>query len=339
MKKINPLLVIIILLMMIVPAEAERAKEITSPDGYINTPKISLAALRMKKVVLLDFWTYSCINCQRTIPYLNAWYKKYKNYGLEIIGIHTPEFNFEKKYENVMTAVKKFNIQYPVVLNNNHSTWNDYGDLYWPRKALINISGELVYRHTGEGRYEETEQKIQAELQERAKKLGLKLAIPGGTVNPKLTDTVDFEKMQSPETYFGSARNSNFANGIQGLSGVQNIKEAKGIDRNQLYLIGKWNISSEYAESLKPNNRVIYKYNSKYVYLVASAPEGIKIKVLKDGKTLGADAGSDVDKESKTLVKDERLYKLIDDPKGYSEHTLELIIEKPGFKAFTFTFG
>src|SRR3989338_2998501 len=134
------------------------AKEITTPDGFINTDDkpIILNDLIGKKVILMDFWTYSCINCQRTTPYLNSWYEKYKDAGLEIIGMHTPEFDFEKKYENVEKAVKQFGIKYPVVLDNDRATWQAYKNYYWPHKYLIDIDGFIIYDHIGEGGYAET---------------------------------------------------------------------------------------------------------------------------------------------------------------------------------------
>ena len=128
------------------------AKEIEKPAGFINTDKLSIADLIGKKVILVDFWTYSCINCQRTTPYLNAWYEKYKDNGLEIIGVHTPEFEFEKEYNNVATAVKKFNIKYPVVLDNDYSTWFAYENRYWPHKYLVDIDGYIIYDRSEERR-------------------------------------------------------------------------------------------------------------------------------------------------------------------------------------------
>ncbi|MBI4121430.1 MAG: redoxin domain-containing protein, partial [Candidatus Ryanbacteria bacterium] len=152
----------------------EEAKEISSPDAFINTSGISIGELVGKKVILIDFWTYSCINCQRTQPYLNAWYKKYRDQGLEIIGIHTPEFEFEKKLENVQEAVRQAGIQYPVALDNDYSTWTAYKNRFWPRKYLIDIDGYIIYDHAGEGAYDETERKIQEALLERAMRLEMK---------------------------------------------------------------------------------------------------------------------------------------------------------------------
>src|SRR3989344_509188 len=131
----------------------ELAKEITTPDGFINTDgkPITISELIGKRVILLDIWTYSCINCQRTTPYLNAWYEKYKDKGLVIVGLHTPEFEFEKIYQNVLDATNRLGIKYPVVLDNDYSTWNAYQNRFWPRKYLINIDGYVIYDHIGEG--------------------------------------------------------------------------------------------------------------------------------------------------------------------------------------------
>lgn len=144
------------------------APDISTPDGFINTDgkPITISELKGKKVVLVSFWTFSCINCKRTLPYLNDWYSKYKNQGLEIISIHTPEFAFERVQKNVEDAVKVENIKYPVVLDNDYSTWNSYGNQYWPRKYLVNKDGYIVYDHAGEGAYEETEQQIKKALKE-----------------------------------------------------------------------------------------------------------------------------------------------------------------------------
>ncbi len=145
------------------------AVEIVDPTGFINVSStFKLSSLIGKHVVLLEFWTYSCINCVHTLPYITSWYQKYKDQGLVVVGVHTPEFAFEKDINNVQAAVQKYGIQYPVVLDNNMSTWNAYGNLYWPHEYLIDIAGYIVYDHIGEGAYDETEAVIQKLLQERA---------------------------------------------------------------------------------------------------------------------------------------------------------------------------
>jgi thiol-disulfide isomerase/thioredoxin len=147
-------------------------KELVNPSGFVNSDPFQLKDIVGKKVILLDVMTYSCINCQRTFPYANAWYEKYKDKGLEIVAIHTPEFAFEHKIENVRDAMTKFGIKFPVVLDNDYGTWNAYGNNYWPRKYLIDIDGFVTYDHIGEGGYDETELQIKNALKERAERLG-----------------------------------------------------------------------------------------------------------------------------------------------------------------------
>ena len=298
----------------------ELAKEITTPDGFINTDgkPITIGEFTGKKVVLLDIWTYSCINCQRTTPYLNAWYEKYKDKGLVIIGLHTPEFEFEKVYENVLEATKRMGIKFPVVLDNDFSTWNAYQNRFWPRKYLIDIDGYIVYDHIGEGRYEETEQKIQAALSERMAVLG-----EGGDVSQQITKEVPVQSgAKSPEIYFGSARNDQ--------------------QKNLLFPNDSWNITPEFAQNISPGASIIYQYTAKEVFFVAESDTETVVEVLQDGKPLLSEAGLDViiTSDGKTVVKikEARLYKIIQGNQSET-HTLELKIQSPGLKAFTFTFG
>ena len=333
------------------------AKEITTPDGFINTDgkPVTIGEFIGKKVVLLDIWTYSCINCQRTTPYLNAWYKKYKDKGLEIIGLHTPEFEFEKDYQNVLAATKSMGIKYPVVLDNDYSTWNAYENRFWPRKYLIDIDGYVVYDHIGEGAYEETEQKIQELLEERMTRLNLQEEIAKDTYRPTDTIATDFSKPRSPEIYFGAARNERLGNGEAGKSGIQNLAAPASVKANTLYLAGEWDFRGEFAENINGSSpstgstsspqassgpwKIIFRYQGKTVYFVAGASDTVSIKILRDGAPIGKARGKDVGDGSTVTVKEERLYTIVDDPTGYGEHTLELIIENPGLQAFTFTFG
>jgi len=303
------------------------AKEIVNPSGYINTDKITVSELVGKKVILIDFWTYSCINCVRTIPYLNSWYEKYNDKGLVIIGVHTPEFLFEQKYENVQAAVQKFGIKYPVVLDNNYSTWTAYGNLYWPHDYLIDIDGFIVYDHIGDGGYDETEQKIQELLQERMVVLKINGNVTANISIPSSAVNVDFTKVGSPEVYFGAGRNDYLGNGRPHTVGIQNLSEPAEIKTNTLYLIGNWNFQEEFAENENPQAKIIFHYNAKSVYLVASAKNNATIRVFRDGKPLGNEAGGDVvlrNGSSIVNISESRLYKLIEDPAGYGEHTLEI---------------
>jgi len=316
------------------------AKEISTPDGFINTDSINIKDLIGKKVILIDFWTYSCINCQRTTPYLNAWYDKYKDQGLEIIGIHTPEFDFEKVYDNVQKAVTKEGIKFPVVLDNDYSTWQAYGNRYWPRKYLIDIDGYIVYDHIGEGAYDETEQKIQAALKERADRLDQVGQIADSLVKPTDVASVDYSKPLSPEIYFGSGRNEFLANGKQHLAGLQNLKQQASFQANQLYLSGTWNFTDQYAES-RSTGSIDYLYQAKHVYLVASASQSMEVEVTLDGKPLGNRAGKDIivkDGKSYLKVQENRLYEVVSDGE-YGQHSLSFTIPGAGLQAYTFTFG
>ncbi|MBI2052933.1 MAG: redoxin family protein [Candidatus Ryanbacteria bacterium] len=316
----------------------ERAKEISTPDGFINGDGVSIGKLIGKKVILIDFWTYSCINCQRTTPYLNSWYEKYKDKGLEIIGIHTPEFEFEKKYDNVKAAVIREGIKYPVVLDNDYSTWRAYRNQFWPRKYLIDIDGFIVYNHAGEGAYGETEREIQRALEERMRVLDMKGEIAKDLSSPQ-TSQVDLAKLGSPEIYFGAGRNTSLGNGDSQRTGPQTLAEPASVQKNKLYLVGNWQFEEEYAENQGSNTKIIFRYQARDVYMVASSLEGVRAKILIDGKPALSLRGSDVDAEGSVLFKDERLYYLIHNPAGYQEHTLEILIEDKSLRAFTFTFG
>jgi len=298
----------------------ELAREITTPDGFINTngKPVTIDEFIGKKVVLVDFWTYSCINCQRTTPYLNAWYEKYKDKGLVIIGLHTPEFEFEKIYQNVLDATNRLGIKYPVVLDNDYSTWNAYQNRFWPRKYLINIDGYVIYDHIGEGRYEETEQKIQDALAERMVVLG-----ENGAINQTVTKELSQEDgPRSSEVYFGSARSDQ--------------------QKNFLFPNNSWNITPEFAQNSFANANIVYTYTAKDVFFVAEAGIETVVEILLDGKPLGSLAGADIikttDGKSVVKIKEARLYKIIQGDKS-EIHTLKFIIQKQDLKAFTFTFG
>ncbi len=324
------------------------AIEITDPTGFINVSStFKLSDLIGKKVILLDFWTYSCINCIRTIPYLNAWYQKYKGQGLVIVGIHTPEFDFEKDINNVQAAVKQYGILYPVVLDSNYGTWTAYGNLYWPHEYLIDIAGYIVHDQIGEGNYGETEGIMQKLLEQRAVALGSPATVVTSTVNVR---PANLSGIGSPETYFGSSRNDLLANGSPSTPGIQVLSEPQSVSLNQLYLVGSWNFHDQYATNGDAGAKIIYKYNSAKVFFVASGTaSGTTVEVIQDGQPVSAAAaGSDVH-DGKMTIGESRLYSVVDNrgncspgaacSNQSSEHTLELIIDSPGLQAFTLTFG
>jgi thiol-disulfide isomerase/thioredoxin len=305
----------------------KKAPELSSIDGYINTggAPITLASLK-GKVVLLDIWTYSCINCQRTLPYIIDWYAKYKDSGLVVVGLHTPEFGFEKVQANVERAVQGFHITYPVVLDNDYSTWKALGNQYWPRKYLIDSDGYIVYDHIGEGNYDETEKAIQRALKEREARLGMNDTVSQATSSPLHVVSFEPDRIKSPEVYFGSSRNDYFANGKRDLDGVQALTLPSHILSNALYLEGNWNFTSEYAENMDAAT-IVFNYDAKNVYMAAGSGVGATIEIFKDDVFV-----------KKVTVTDETLYPLIEGT-SYGAHTLRIKITKPGLRAFTFTFG
>lgn len=302
----------------------KEAIDISTPDAYLNTngQEVNISDFVGEKVVLIDFWTYSCINCRRTTPHLNEWYEKYSDQGLEIIGIHTPEFAFERLEKNVAKAIQELGIKYPVVLDNDYSTWKDYDNNYWPRKYLVDIDGYIVFDLVGEGAYKETETAIVKALKERNDRLGLSMDIEKNSSEIATTKV----EASSPETYFGASRNSLLANGNPNKTGEQNLSFPTAFLSNKLYLDGKWNFTDEYAENLEPAE-VAFRYKAKNVYMVASAKEPTVIRITRDGQ------------EVKNLtIQEDKLYTLISDTTA-GEHLLKFEILSPGVTIYTFTFG
>jgi thiol-disulfide isomerase/thioredoxin len=301
------------------------APELAGIDGYINTNGIKIADLIGKKVILIDFWTYSCINCQRTLPYVTMWYDKYKDKGLEIIGVHSPEFDFEKKYDNVKRATEKWNIKYPIVLDNNHATWDAFQNRYWPRKYLIDIDGYVVWDHAGEGNYDEAERKIQELLEERMIKLGMSDNIPteiSEVEAPKIEGRIG-----TPEIYLGyEFTRGNFGN-EEGLPALKEVAYVlpKSLSSNDVYLEGKWFVDKDHVRLVSDTGKVVLKYSAKNVNIVAGSP-GSDIVVTVDDVVL-----------NKQKVFDEDLYVLADTK--YGAHTLSFDVNGSGFKLYTFTFG
>lgn len=301
------------------------APELTGINGYINTdPSFTLSSLK-GKVVLVDFWTFSCINCIRTQPYLNAWHDKYADKGLVIVGIHAPEFSFEKEYANVLSAVEKAGIQYPVVLDNDFSTWRAYGNRYWPHKYLIDAEGYIRYDHIGEGSYKETEAVIQELLKEHDEKIVLSEGI-SHTVAQTLEGT-DFSQIKTPEIYLGyTFARAPLANteGFQPEKIVQYVYPMHK-EPNLVALDGEWLNKTDYMELVSDSGRVGLTYSARNVNIVAAKPA--ILTVLLDGNIV-----------SSFPTNDEQLYTVTAGDK-YGTHALEIDISGKGFRLYTFTFG
>ena len=311
--------------------------DIVKPAGFINSDPFKIADLIGKKVIIVDFIDYSCINCQRTFPYMVEWYKHYKDQGLEIVAIHTPEFSFEKDIKNVTKAAQRFGLTFPIVLDNDYATWNAYRNQYWPHKYIIDIKGNIVYEHIGEGHYAETEAEIVKQLKIRMKTLG-----ETGTVKTATTNVPTYTvQAGSPETYFGSFRNEYFGNGTPRIAGQVNLIIPEDLKPNKFYLGNSWNITSEYIENTAVSSSIAYSFSAANMYLVAESRDGspISARILLDGKPISADytKGTDV-KDGVISIDSSRLYHIFSSPKAES-HRIDIIFMQPGAKAYTFTFG
>ena len=322
----------------------QKAPEITDPSGFINTggQPITFSQFKGKKVILVDFWTYSCINCLRTIPFVEALNDKYSSEGLEVVSIHTPEFAFEHVLANVQKAVTSLGVKYPVVLDNNYGTWNAFGNEYWPQQYIIDTDGYVVYSHSGEGNDAATEAAIQKALAEQDQILGNGQTVSTGTVSPAGMTDISTADIESPETYFGYNRNSYLANGNVGTPGPETLAlpPAGSIEPNKLYLGGSWNFMSEYAEA-SANAAIEYQYHADDIYFVAASenPNGTRVKVLLDGQPVPASMmGADMNADGTALIKDNRLYKLVTNPTS-GTHTITITALDTGLDAYTFTFG
>jgi len=316
------------------------APELAGISGYINTDgqKVTLADLK-GKVVIVDFWTYSCINCIRTIPYLNAWYKKYADDGLVLVGVHTPEFEFERNYDNVKNAVEKFGIKYPVVQDNDRGTWNAYQNRYWPHKFIVDDEGYIRYDHIGEGGYADTEKVIQSLLAERAAAIGANATVYNSTSTPEKVQGVDFGKIRTPELYFGydyaRAQLGNSEGFKPGQVVNYSIPEDTNLVPSRIYLGGEWKNNADNMELAGDTGRIVLVYSARAANIVAGGQGTLQISEDGSGMT---EKGSDVSDQGQVTIDGQRLYNL-SFHEGYGEHTLVIDVSGKGFQIYTFTFG
>ncbi|PIN84828.1 MAG: thiol-disulfide isomerase [Candidatus Diapherotrites archaeon CG11_big_fil_rev_8_21_14_0_20_37_9] len=299
------------------------APELQSIEGYINVDEsLTLESLK-GKVVLLDFWTYSCINCIRTLPYLNDWYEKYADKGFVIVGVHAPEFEFEKDYINVKEAVEKYGVKFPVVQDNGFSTWRAYNNHYWPHKFLIDADGYIRYDHIGEGSYEETEAKIVELLNE--KDSGENISVEDSAIKQ---DT-DFSGIGTPEIYLGAKFARAPLGNAEGFALESPIEYSipQDLQSNIVYLEGTWKTEDDFSRLVSDTGKVALVYKAKNVNIVAASPTSSKLNVFVDGANLGM-----ID------VKEEDLYTLVSG-KDYEPRALIFDVTGKGFELYTFTFG
>ena len=314
-----------------------KSPELQGISGYINTSQEEIDKQLEGKVVLYDFWTYSCINCIRTLPYLTAWDEKYSDEGLVILGIHTPEFEFEKKYDNVVFATEKFGIEYPVIQDNEKEIWNDFQNRYWPRKYIADHEGYIRFDHIGEGAYKETEEVIQLLLKERANTIG-------NVVEEKeLVNLDEFRHatFRTPELYFGYK----FAEGRNQLGNEEGFSKNKIVDfqlpgqfkQHYFYMEGMWENNKDGMKLVDDAGKIVLNFNAKQVNIVADGNAVLNIQY--DGGIISEDSrGYDIEPNGQVKISEPRLYNLIElDQEGPHEIIIE--VTGPDFEIFTFTFG
>jgi cytochrome c biogenesis protein CcdA/thiol-disulfide isomerase/thioredoxin len=306
------------------------APEIVGITHWLNTSApLTLADLK-GKVVLIDFWTYSCINCVRTLPYVTGWYEKYKDSGFVVIGVHAPEFAFEKDTRNVEKALKQFKINFPVAQDNDFATWKNYKNHYWPAKYLIDANGHLRYTHFGEGNYDETEMLIRKLLIEAGQKVGAGLSAVKEQAG-------DYEK--TPETYLGAGRIERFDSpqGVQ--TGGAVFTKPSTIALDHFAYEGTWDLDDEKASATAGAALELHFQAGKVFLVIGPAKQGDQVQVLLDGKVVSAQqAGQDV-KDGIVIVDSERLYELIDLRGKAGQHVLRLNFLNNGIAVYAFTFG
>jgi thiol-disulfide isomerase/thioredoxin len=309
-------------------------------DAWLNSPPLSASALR-GKVVLVHFWTYTCINWLRTQSYLRAWAEKYKDKGLVVIGVHTPEFRFEKNIDNVRREVKALRVDYPVAVDSEYVIWRAFNNNYWPAQYFIDAQGRVRHTHFGEGSYDQSEMVIQRLLMEAgAVDVGDALVSP----EPRGFEVAaDWATLKSPENYVGHERTEGFASPGGAVRDKSHMYEVPGqLGPNNWALSGDWTIKRDAAELNKPNGRIAYRFHARDVHLVMGLPgsgKSVKFRVLIDGQPPGAAHGIDVDEQGAGTVTEQRLYQLIRQPKPIADRQFEIEFFDSGVEAFAFTFG
>ncbi|MFZ0630493.1 MAG: redoxin family protein [Acidobacteriaceae bacterium] len=313
---------------------------LSGATGWINSGPLTAKELK-GKVVLVDFWTYSCINCLRALPYIEAWAQKYKDNGLVVIGVHTPEFGFEQQLPNVQRAVERFGVTFPVALDSKYAIWNSFHNEFWPADYFIDIHGKVRFEHFGEGSYDESEHWIQQLLKQRSA-----TGMPSGMVDVQaqgVEAASDAREVRSPETYIGYARADRFAS-------------PGGIRRNQEHLytppsrlrLNQWGLSGSWADHAmgavlqSAGGEVVFHFHARDLHLVlgpAGDGKPVRFRVTLDGQAPGENHGVDTDADGNGVVTGYRLYQLVRQRGAVGDHIFTIEFLDPGVQVFSFTFG
>jgi thiol-disulfide isomerase/thioredoxin len=308
--------------------------------GWLNSPPLSPDGLR-GKVVLVDFWTYTCINWLRTLGYVRAWAGKYAEHGLVTVGVHTPEFPFERDVDNVRRAAAEMRVEYPIALDSDYAVWDAFANRYWPAVYIADAEGRIRHHHFGEGGYEESERAVQALLRDAGGH-----GIPDDLVSVAdagLEAQADWATLESPETYLGYEQGRNFASpGGVDLDRAHNYELPETLKLNSWALRGDWTVERKASVLNEAAGRIAFRFHARDVHLVLGpGADGtpVPFRVLVDGQPPGDAHGLDVDQEGHGEVSQQRLYQLIRERASITDRTFEIRFLAPGVEAYVFTFG
>ena len=313
---------------------------LSGATGWLNSPPLTAAGLR-GRVVLVNFWTYTCINWLRQLPYVRAWAEKYQGDGLVVLGVHTPEFDVEHDLDNVRRAVKDLRVDYPVVIDNDYVIWDAFGNRYWPALYFVDAQGQIRHHRFGEGDYEQSEAIIQRLLTEAGiGRIGHELVlVDAGGVEA----AADWDSLWSPENYLGYGRTENFASSNGAVLDTPHGYAAPArLGLNHWALSGDWTVNRQAIVLDQAEGRILYRFHARDLHLVMAPPgpgSPVRFRVYLDEQPPGAAHGADVDEQGNGTLTDPRLYQLIRQPGPITEHTFEITFLDPGVQAYAFTFG
>jgi thiol-disulfide isomerase/thioredoxin len=307
---------------------------------WLNSPPLTKAALR-GKVVLVEFWTYTCINWRRTFPYVRAWADKYKNQGLVVIGVHTPEFSFEKDVENVRQAAREIGVDFPIAIDSNYAIWGAFNNQYWPALYFIDARGQIRHHQFGEGNYPQSELVIQQLLAEAGNtRLSHELV---STDVHGVEAAADWRDLKSPETYVGYSRSDSFSSpGGAELDKSRAYSAPARLGLNEWALSGYWSIGKEAILLARPSGRIAYRFHARDLNLIMAPSihgSSVRFRVLIDGRAPGSAHGADVDAQGDGTVTESRMYQLIRQSQPIADRLFEIEFLDAGAQAFDFTFG
>lgn len=324
----------------VLPVEG-RLPSFDGATGWLNSEPLTPEGLR-GRVVLVDFWTYTCVNWLRTLPYLRAWASKYRDDGLTVIGVHTPEFGFERNIDNVVAQLRNFGVEYPVAVDSDYAVWRAFANHFWPAVYMADLDGRIRYHHFGEGEYAQTEMVIQQLLLDAGADgidQDLVMVEPTG-----LEVAADWQTLRSPETYLGHGQNTGFASEGVARFDAHHVYggAAARLPLNHWDLSGTWTVARHAAVLNEPGGRVAFRFHARDVNLVmgpASSGASIPFRILLDGQLADDAHGSDVESDGRGIVRDQRTYQLIRQPGPIADRLFEIEFLDTGVEAYCFTFG